>query len=129
MSRTVEVKLDWPANSGARSGLFCRLAVPTGQSTILRVPASAIVQRGQMEIVFVTVDKVPMIDVLVSMPASGRRKSRSGVTSAPFNLQRLPALQGGSGRLEMGWRGQITIEVFRDLGLAFAAVLVLIHPG
>jgi hypothetical protein len=34
------------------SGQFARLLVPVGQTTSMRVPASAVVQRGQMEIVF-----------------------------------------------------------------------------
>jgi RND family efflux transporter MFP subunit len=68
ISRTFRVKLDLPAASdaansaglgvskrsedGLRSGQFARLLVPVGESTTLRVPAAAIVQRGQMEIVF-----------------------------------------------------------------------------
>lgn len=51
-SRTFRVKLDLPACPSLRSGQFARLLVPTGESTSLRVPASAIVQRGQMELVF-----------------------------------------------------------------------------
>lgn len=53
VSRTFRVKLDLANNSARRSGEFARLLVPTGDSASLRVPASAIVQRGQMELVFV----------------------------------------------------------------------------
>ena len=35
------------------SGQFARLIVPAGEYTSMRVPASAVVQRGQMEILFV----------------------------------------------------------------------------
>jgi RND family efflux transporter MFP subunit len=52
-SRTFRVKLDLPANSGLMSGQFGRLMVPVGQTASLRIPTSAVVQRGQMEIVFV----------------------------------------------------------------------------
>jgi RND family efflux transporter MFP subunit len=52
-SRTFRVKLDLPPTPGLRSGLFGRAAVPVGQTTTLRVPASALVVRGQMEMVFV----------------------------------------------------------------------------
>lgn len=52
-SRTIRVKLDLPASSGLRAGQFARLVVPIGENTALRVPVSAVVQRGQMEIVFV----------------------------------------------------------------------------
>jgi RND family efflux transporter MFP subunit len=52
-SRTLKAKLDLPAVPGLRSGVFGRVAVPVGETTTLRVPAKALVVRGQMEIVFV----------------------------------------------------------------------------
>lgn len=52
-SRTFLVKLDLPAVPGLRSGQFGRVAVPVGEVSAIRIPASAVVQRGQMEIVFV----------------------------------------------------------------------------
>jgi multidrug efflux pump subunit AcrA (membrane-fusion protein) len=55
-SRTFLVKLDLPASPELRAGQFGRAAVPVGESKSLRIPASAIVQRGQMEIVFVKED-------------------------------------------------------------------------
>jgi len=39
------------------SGQFARLAVPIGESDSLRVPVSAVVQRGQLEIVFVVANQ------------------------------------------------------------------------
>lgn len=55
-SRTFRVKLDLPDAPGLKSGLFGRLAVPVGETRAPRVPASALVQRGQMEMVFVVAD-------------------------------------------------------------------------
>jgi RND family efflux transporter MFP subunit len=52
-SRTFRVKLDVQACPGLMSGQFARLVVPVGENTSLRVPSSAVVQRGQMEILFV----------------------------------------------------------------------------
>lgn len=52
-SRTFLVKLDLPQASGLRGGQFGRVSVPVGESSVLRVPATAVLQRGQMEIVFV----------------------------------------------------------------------------
>ncbi len=52
VSRTVRVKLDLPDTSGLLSGQFARLLVVVGQTENLRVPMSAVVHRGQMEIVF-----------------------------------------------------------------------------
>ena len=53
ISRTFRVKLDVQASPGMMSGQFARLLVPAGENTSMRVPASAVVQRGQMEILFV----------------------------------------------------------------------------
>jgi membrane fusion protein, multidrug efflux system len=55
-SRTFLVKLDLPAGAGIRAGQFGRVTVSFGQSPSLRVPAETVVQRGQMEIVFVVKD-------------------------------------------------------------------------
>ena len=52
-SRTFLVKLDLPAAEGTRSGQFGRVIVPTGEGNAVWVPASAVITRGQMEIVFV----------------------------------------------------------------------------
>ena len=55
-SRTFLVKLDLPATAGLRAGQFGRVAMPVGETSALRVPAAALVQRGQMELVFVITD-------------------------------------------------------------------------
>lgn len=55
-SRTFLVKLDLPKAQGLRAGQFGRVAMPVGETTALRVPATAVVQRGQMEIVFIVSD-------------------------------------------------------------------------
>jgi multidrug efflux pump subunit AcrA (membrane-fusion protein) len=52
-SRTFRVKLDVPASPGLMLGQFARLIVPAGEYTSMHVPASAVVQRGQMDILFV----------------------------------------------------------------------------
>ena len=56
-SRTFLVKLDLPPSAAARSGQFGRATIPTGlQKQILRVPASAVIARGQVELVFVAAE-------------------------------------------------------------------------
>lgn len=55
-SRTFRVKLDVPTVAGLRAGQFGRVAMPVGQTTALRAPVTAVVQRGQMEMVFVLKD-------------------------------------------------------------------------
>ncbi|MBI5384572.1 MAG: efflux RND transporter periplasmic adaptor subunit [Verrucomicrobia bacterium] len=56
VSRTFRVKLDLPTTTGLRSGQFGRVAVPVAEVNALRVPAGAVVVRGQMEIAFVVVN-------------------------------------------------------------------------
>ena len=52
-SRTYLVKLDLAGAMGLRSGQFGRVAVPVGEVSAIRIPAAALIQRGQMEMVFV----------------------------------------------------------------------------
>ena len=53
LSRTFRVKLDLPIAGALRSGQFGRVAVPVANVKAIRVPASAVIVRGQMEIAFV----------------------------------------------------------------------------
>jgi RND family efflux transporter MFP subunit len=55
-SRTFLVKLDLPDATGLRAGQFGRVAIPVSETRVLRAPATAVVQRGQMEFVFVVAD-------------------------------------------------------------------------
>lgn len=56
-TRTCKVKLDIPPGKEVMPGQFARLVVPIGERQSIRIPASAVVQRGQMEIVFVAADQ------------------------------------------------------------------------
>jgi RND family efflux transporter MFP subunit len=56
-SRTFLVKLDLPEIPGLRSGQFGRVAVPLTEVSALHVPTSAVVVRGQMELVFVVINQ------------------------------------------------------------------------
>jgi multidrug efflux pump subunit AcrB len=113
--------------AGARGNL-----VPLGE--LVRVeqePAEkSIYHKNLMPVVYVTGDvagsiESPVYAILKLNEAIDRLKLPEGygleryVASQPFN----------SNRLAMKWDGEwhITYEVFRDLGLAFAAVLVLIY--
>ena len=52
-SRTFPIKLDLPANSKLHLGQFVRLAVPVRDYEALLIPPNALVQRGQLQMVFV----------------------------------------------------------------------------
>lgn len=60
-SRTFRVKLDLPPTPGLRSGAFGRVAVTVGETSTLRVPAAALVVRGQMEMVFVITNQAAQL--------------------------------------------------------------------
>lgn len=55
-SRSFVVKLDLPASSGLRSGLFGRAAFSRGQKQAIAVPRSAVLDRGQLQSVYVVGD-------------------------------------------------------------------------
>ncbi len=52
-SRTVLVKLDLPRHADARPGTFGRVALASGEQSIVTVPQDARVRRGQLDEVFV----------------------------------------------------------------------------
>lgn len=56
VSRTFNVKLDLPPTEGIRTGQFGRVSVPVAEVMLLLVPQSAVLKRGQMELVFVEKD-------------------------------------------------------------------------
>ena len=56
VSRTFNVKLDLPPTEGLRTGQFGRVSVPVAEVKLLLVPQSAVLKRGQMELVFVAKD-------------------------------------------------------------------------
>jgi RND family efflux transporter MFP subunit len=68
-SRTFRVKLELPPTPGLRPGQFVRLQLPVGESRSLRVPAAAVVQRGQLEIVFVVANQ----NAQLRLAKTGRR--------------------------------------------------------
>jgi len=53
ITRTVAVRLDLPGAAGLRAGQFGRFAVPTGPASGAHAPASAVLRRGQLELVYV----------------------------------------------------------------------------
>ena len=55
-SRAYLVKIDLPAAPQLRSGMFGRAVFPLGARTVVAIPASALVERGQLQSVFVAED-------------------------------------------------------------------------
>jgi RND family efflux transporter MFP subunit len=57
-SRTYLVKLDLPATSNLRTGMFGRAIFPLGMQKVVAVPLAALVERGQLQSVLVVEDGV-----------------------------------------------------------------------
>lgn len=80
VSRTFRVKLDLPAADGMRTGQFGRVSVPVAEVKLLLVPQSAVLKRGQMEIVFVAKDsKAALRLVKTGKVLDGRVEVLSGI--------------------------------------------------
>ncbi len=52
-SRSFLVKIDLPANTRLRSGLFARAGFVRGQRQAISIPSSAVIERGQLQTVYV----------------------------------------------------------------------------
>jgi RND family efflux transporter MFP subunit len=80
VSRTFLVKLDLPPTEGLRTGQFGRVSVPVAETKLLLVPQSAVLKRGQMEIVFVAKDgKAALRLVKTGKVLDGRIEVLSGI--------------------------------------------------
>ncbi|NMC63707.1 MAG: efflux RND transporter periplasmic adaptor subunit, partial [SAR324 cluster bacterium] len=55
-SRTFLVKFDLPNEARLRAGQFGHVSVPSNAETLISIPKAAIVNRGQMEVVYVVRD-------------------------------------------------------------------------
>jgi len=113
---------------GGRDGTL----VPLGEVTRVeeRVAEKSIYHKNLMPVVYVTADVAGEVESPVyAIMRIGRELDRL-VLPGGYRLERYVARQPFTDeRIAMKWDGEwhITYEVFRDLGIAFAAVLVLIY--
>jgi RND family efflux transporter MFP subunit len=70
-SRTYIVKLDLPATPQLRTGMFGRAIFPLGMQKVVAVPLAALMERGQLQSVFVVEDSVAHTRLVTT----GRRTS------------------------------------------------------
>jgi multidrug efflux pump subunit AcrB len=117
--------LKLPSSSGGEVSL--REVTKVQETTI----DQSIYRKNLRPVVYVTGDvageiESPVYAILTMRDAIGKIQLPGG-----YHLEQYfgTALPGRTDRYSMKWDGewQITVEVFRDLGLAFAAVLVLIY--
>jgi multidrug efflux pump subunit AcrB len=136
----VPIRVGFPAarRAGLEPALDLRLNAPSGTSVRVgdlvqveeRTEAPAIFHKNLKRVVYVYADLAGAQESPVY--AIGSLDKRLAGLSAPegYAVERLSTHQPErTDRLAMKWDGEwhITYEVFRDLGLAFALVLVLIY--
>lgn len=134
----VRVRLDKAARSGVDALLALRVQGSSGVLVSLRelvrveetVEPPSIYHKNLMPVTYVTADvagkiEAPVYAMLQVEPQVGKIQIPEG-----YELEQWVARQPEDGsRYALRWDGEwyITYEVFRDLGIAFAAVMVLIY--
>jgi RND family efflux transporter MFP subunit len=71
-SRTFSVKLELEKDQALRAGQFGRAYMPRAQRLALRVPEAAMIQRGQMDYVFVADEGVARLRIVRALDGSGQ---------------------------------------------------------
>jgi RND family efflux transporter MFP subunit len=101
-SRAYIVKIDLPAEAQLRSGMFGRAAFPLGAQPALAIPAAAVVERGQLQSVFVVENGEAHSRLITAgRRSNGAVEALSGLTAGEKVVSPAPAgLQDGA-RLEV----------------------------
>jgi multidrug efflux pump subunit AcrB len=134
----IRVQLDRPGRSSIESLTSMRLPTPTGEQ--ISIAEVTNVKKETIDVTRYGKNLRPVVYVLgdvageVESPVYAIMKMNEAIdklrTPEGYAIKRYNAsMPTETDRLTMKWDGEwhITIEVFRDLGLAFAAVLVLIY--
>jgi RND family efflux transporter MFP subunit len=100
-SRAYTVKIDLPALTNVRSGMFGRAWFPMGSRKVLTVPATAVIERGQLQSVFV-IDAGVARNRLIT---TGKRKPNtlevlSGLTEGEKVVSPIPSGLADGSRVE-----------------------------
>ena len=135
----IEVRLSRPDRSGIEELANLKLPGASGGLVSLREVTSvrqttidtSVYRKNLRPVVYVTGDvageiESPVYAILKMSEALNKIQLPEGFQVKQYSGTTLPE---STHRLSMKWDGEwhITVEVFRDLGLAFAAVLVLIY--
>jgi RND family efflux transporter MFP subunit len=101
-SRSSIVKIDLPAIPQLRSGMFGRAFFPLGSRTVVMAPAAAIVERGQLQSVFVVEDGTARTRLITTgQRAKDAMEVLSGLSAGEKVVTPIPVgLQDGA-RLEV----------------------------
>src|SRR5579872_3590375 len=135
----IEVRLARPDRSGIENLENLKLPTPSGGQIALQEVTNlqqttidtSIYRKNLLPVIYVTGDvageeESPVYAISKMGDAISRIKLPDGYAVKQYKGTTMPER---TDRYSMKWDGewQITVEVFRDLGLAFAAVLVLIY--
>jgi multidrug efflux pump subunit AcrB len=135
----IQVRLSRPDRSGIDNLADLKLPGPSGQQVSLRELTSvrqraidtSVYRKNLRPVVYVTADvagevESPVYAILNAKKAISQIRLPEGYDVQQYSGTALPET---TSRYSMKWDGEwhITVEVFRDLGLAFAAILVLIY--
>jgi multidrug efflux pump subunit AcrB len=135
----IEVRLARPDRSGIENLQNLKLPTPDGGQVALQELTNlnettidtSVYRKNLQPVVYVTGDvagqeESPVYAIMKMSDAIAKIKLPDGYGVKQYRGTTLPNL---SDRYSMKWDGEwhVTVEVFRDLGLAFAVVLVLIY--
>jgi multidrug efflux pump subunit AcrB len=135
----IEVRLARPDRSRIEDLSSLKLPTPSGSQIALQEVTNlqqttidtSVYRKNLQPVVYVTGDvaggeESPVYAIMKMSDAIDKIRLPEGYAVKQYKGTTMPA---GSDRYSMKWDGEwhITVEVFRDLGLAFAAVLVLIY--
>jgi RND family efflux transporter MFP subunit len=97
-SRTYLVKLDLPAAPQLRTGMFARAIFPLGVQKVVAIPLAALLERGQLQSVFVVEDGVAHTRLITTgRRTSGAVEILSGLNAGEKVVLPVPAeLQDGA---------------------------------
>ena len=135
----IEVRLSRPDRSGIERLRDLKLTGPAGTEVSLReitnvqetVIDKSVYRKNLRPVVYVTGDVAGVVESPVYAILNMSGEINKIQTSDGYQVKQYAgtALPERTDRYSMKWDGEwhITVEVFRDLGLAFAAVLVLIY--
>jgi multidrug efflux system membrane fusion protein len=100
-TRTLTVKIDLPPTPGLRAGMFGRAAFPAGKRRVLLVAAGAVMERGQIQSVYVVERDTARLRLVSLGAAYGeRREVLSGLAAGEKVILNPPAALADGGRVQ-----------------------------
>jgi RND family efflux transporter MFP subunit len=101
-SRSYTVKVDLPGCATVRSGAFGRAEFPLGARQVLAVPAAAMIERGQLQLVFVVENAIAHMRLITAGNRSGGSvEVLSGLNSGERIVVPVPVGLGDGARVEV----------------------------